>query len=272
MSVTISEIGGTIVSLTAPDRDGNLADVVLGFDRCFTWTHACSVAKAPPAPPPPSLPRRSLSLISAAAPARPRLCPSRRLRAPMRIRNDEQPHLCYLLLAICAHPHVLTSVDSYTVPGPYFGAIVGRVANRIAGGKFVLDGEEYTLATNNGPNCLHGGNVGFDKLRWSGVEVPGGVELTLTSPDGDEGFPGTVVVVATYTLETGGKVLLDMSATSDAPTPIALAQHSYFNLRGHDAGASVHGHTVRHRSRRPSQSGPLQARGPSPTPRDLFIL
>lgn len=155
-----------------------------------------------------------------------------------------------------------TSADSYTAPGPYFGAIVGRVANRIAGGKFVLDGEEYTLATNNGPNCLHGGNVGFDKLRWSGVEVPGGVELTLTSPDGDEGFPGTVVVVATYTLEAGGKVLLDMSATSDAPTPLALAQHSYFNLRGHDAGVSVHGHKVGQLSR--TSSRPDQTTPPTP--------
>lgn len=123
---------------------------------------------------------------------------------------------------------------------------MGRVANRIAGGKFSLDEKDYTLALNNGPNSLHGGNVGFDKLPWTGTEIPNGVELSLLSPDGDEGFPGAVRVTAAYTL-TGGEeptLTLTMSAEAlDQATPVNLAQHSYFNLAGHDQG-SVKDHEV----------------------------
>ena len=126
----------------------------------------------------------------------------------------------------------------------YFGAIVGRVANRIRDGKFMLHGRFYQLVQNNNGNTLHGGERGFDKQHWSYQEVPNGVKLTLTSPDGDQGYPGEVNVSAIYTLE-GNTLQLDMQGEAETATPVNLAQHSYFNLRGHDAGANVHGHKVR---------------------------
>jgi len=124
----------------------------------------------------------------------------------------------------------------YAGPTPYFGAIVGRYANRIANGRFVLDGKTYKLATNNGPNHLHGGVKGFDKVIWSGEpfhdERGAGVVFTYTSRDGEEGYPGTVKARVTYTLTDRNELIVDYHATSDAPTVINLSQHSYFNLAG----------------------------------------
>jgi aldose 1-epimerase len=163
--------GATLTELHAPDRDGKLADVVLGFD----------------------------------------------------------------------------SLDGYLGKHPYFGATVGRVANRIAGGKFTLDDKEYTLAKNNGPNSLHGGDKGFDKAVWKAEEVanPNGpsVRFTHTSPDGDEGYPGNLTVSVTYTLTDKGQLRIDYKATTDKATPVNLTNHSYFNLAG-PASGSILDHEV----------------------------
>jgi aldose 1-epimerase len=132
-------------------------------------------------------------------------------------------------------------LDGYLEGHPYFGATVGRVANRIAGGRFSLHGKEYTLARNDGPNHLHGGVKGFDKVVWSGTPIPGdggpALKLSWRSPDGDEGYPGNLTVTVIYSLTFAGELRIEMTATTDAPTPVNLAHHSYWNLAGHDAGA-----------------------------------
>ncbi|WP_329120917.1 aldose epimerase family protein [Streptomyces sp. NBC_01353] len=115
-------------------------------------------------------------------------------------------------------------------PEPYFGALVGRYANRIAGGSFALDGTTYRLARNGGPNCLHGGERGFDKRVWDAEEVASGVRLSRVSPDGEEGFPGRLEVSVTYTLDTDGALRIDYRAEADAPTVVALTNHSYWDL------------------------------------------
>ncbi len=114
----------------------------------------------------------------------------------------------------------------------YCGAICGRVANRIAGGSFELGGKTYPLATNNGPNCLHGGNVGFDSRLWT-VEVAAedSLVLSLVSPDGEEGFPGTLTLRATYMLD-GNQLVLTMEAETDTHTILNLTNHAYWNLCG----------------------------------------
>lgn len=131
---------------------------------------------------------------------------------------------------------------------PFFGVIAGRYANRIAGGKFTLDGKIYTLATNNGPNHLHGGKVGFDKRNWKPEPAgPNSLRLTYTSPDGEEGYPGTLKVAVTYTLTENDELRIDYHATTDAPTVINLTNHAYWNL---GAGADILGHELRlHASR-----------------------
>ena len=160
----VTNYGGIITELHVPDRDGQLEDVVLGFD----------------------------------------------------------------------------SLEPYFEDSPYFGALIGRYGNRIAGGKFSLDGETYTLPTNNGPNTLHGGDVGFDKVVWDAApfERDGeqGVVLTRTGPDGEQGFPGALDVTVTYTLTDDDELVFDYEATTDRATPVNLTQHSYFNLGGHDSG------------------------------------
>jgi aldose 1-epimerase len=133
------------------------------------------------------------------------------------------------------------SLDDYVAVHPYFGAICGRCANRIARGTFELAGETYRLATNNGPNHLHGGLVGFDKKLWKGTprasERGPAVEFELVSPDGDEGYPGRLVARAVYTLTPAGELVVEMSATTDAPTIVNLAHHSYWNLAGQASGS-----------------------------------
>ncbi|QBJ90361.1 galactose mutarotase [Streptomyces seoulensis] len=125
------------------------------------------------------------------------------------------------------------SVEGYVDhPGPYLGALVGRYANRIAGGRFTLDGRTYTLARNNGPNSLHGGDRGFDRYVWDAEPVEHGVRLSRVSPDGEEGFPGRLEVSATYTLDEAGALRIAYEAVTDAPTVVNLTNHSYFNLGG----------------------------------------
>jgi aldose 1-epimerase len=165
MKARITNYGGIVVSLTAPDRDGKYADVVLGY-------------------------------------------------------ND---------------------LDSYLKPPyPYFGALIGRYGNRIAKGRFTLNGVEYKLAVNNGENHLHGGIKGFDKVVWtaSEVRISAGPALALTylSKDGDEGYPGNLRVRVLYTLTNRNELKIEYHATTDKDTVLNLTHHSYFNLAGEGNG------------------------------------
>ncbi|XP_069463909.1 galactose mutarotase isoform X2 [Ambystoma mexicanum] len=130
----------------------------------------------------------------------------------------------------------------YLSKHPYFGAVIGRVANRIAKGKFTVDGKEYELAINNGPNSIHGGLIGFDKKLWTPEVLPNGVRFSLVSEDGDEGYPGELKMWVTYTLH-GGELTINYRAQTTKTTPINLTNHSYFNLAGHGA-SSVYDHEV----------------------------
>ncbi len=125
---------------------------------------------------------------------------------------------------------------TYLAGHPYFGAIVGRYANRIAKGRFTLDGRTYQLPTNNGENTLHGGTRGFDKVVWKATsfenDTSAGIILTYVSPDGDMGYPGRVDVRVAYTLTDSNELVVDYLATTDKATPINLSQHTYFNLAG----------------------------------------
>ncbi|HAM45042.1 MAG TPA: galactose-1-epimerase [Propionibacteriaceae bacterium] len=162
---TIISYGGIITSLRIPDRDGILANVVLGFDN----------------------------------------------------------------------------LRDYETKSPYFGCIVGRYANRIAKGRFSLDGEEYVLPVNNGPNTLHGGSKGFDKRVWKTRQITKsdgiGLELTYHSADGEEGFPGNLDAKVVYTLSDDNVLRIRYRATTDKPTVVNMTNHSYFNLAGEGAGS-----------------------------------
>lgn len=160
MTVNITNYGGIITKLTAPDKNGQWADVVLGFD----------------------------------------------------------------------------SLAPYLSGHPFFGALVGRYGNRIAKGKFKLNGQEYSLAINNGPNALHGGTKGFDKVIWKATEIKQdsvvGLQLEYTSKDMEEGYPGNLTVKVVYTLDNENALTIDYTATTDKPTVVNLTNHSYFNLTG----------------------------------------
>jgi aldose 1-epimerase len=128
------------------------------------------------------------------------------------------------------------NLDQYLKGHPFFGAIAGRYANRIAKGKFSLDGKEYTLATNNGKNHLHGGEAGFDKKLWTATDVSSAndaaLEFKYTSKDMEEGYPGNLALTVRYTLNNDNELTIDYSATTDKKTVINVTNHSYFNLAG----------------------------------------
>jgi len=163
MTVKITNYGGIVTSLTAPDKNGKFNDVVLGF----------------------------------------------------------------------------AALEKYLAGHPYFGAIVGRYGNRIAKGKFTLNGVEYKLAVNNGENHLHGGIKGFDKAVWQAEEIKKenevGLRLRYLSKDGEEGYPGNLSAVVTYTLTGYNELKIQYEAETDKPTPVNLTHHSYFNLEGADS-------------------------------------
>ena len=126
---------------------------------------------------------------------------------------------------------------------PYFGACCGRFANRLAKGRFSIDGEAYSVVVNNGPNSLHGGLVGFDKKIWAAeIMSDRAVSMSLVSPDGEEGYPGTLKVRLVYTLTDDNELKLEYTATTDKKTVLNLTNHSYFNLAG---GGSVRNHVIR---------------------------
>ena len=160
LTATITDFGATLVSVKTPDREGNLADITIGYDTLDGWV------------------------------------------------ND----------------------------GSYMGATVGRYGNRIANGKFTLDDTEYTLATNNAPNHLHGGNVGFNKKLWQAqlidAQDASTVQFTYISPDGEEGYPGQLASVVTYTLNNSDELVINFQATTTAPTVVNLVHHTYWNLTG----------------------------------------
>jgi aldose 1-epimerase len=171
LKAEIMTYGGIVTTLQVPDRNGNLADIVLGYD----------------------------------------------------------------------------ALDEYIKNNPYFGALVGRCGNRIGKGKFTLDGVEYTLATNNGPNHLHGGIKGFDKVVWDAEpmenETGVGLKLTYLSRDGEEGYPGNLNCTVIYTLTNDNELKISYEAETDKPTVLNLTHHSYFNLAGHGSG-DILGHEL----------------------------
>ncbi len=150
------------------------------------------------------------------------------------------------------------NLPQYIKDSPCFGSVVGRVANRIARGSFSLDGKSYSLAINNPPNTLHGGAKGFDKVVWEaeGVDSPDGPSVAFhrISPDGEEGFPGSLSVRVAYTLTNGNELRVDYEATTDNATPVNLSHHSYFNLAGK---GDVLGHVLQLKAARytPMDSG-----------------
>lgn len=171
VQIQITNYGGIVTQLRVPDRNGDLADVVLGYD----------------------------------------------------------------------------SLSAYLEGSPYFGAIVGRYGNRIARGRFELDGVEYTLATNDGDNHLHGGLIGFDKVVWQAepysADGETGLRLTYVSDDGEEGYPGRLNATVTYVLTNENELRIEYLAETESPTVVNLTHHSYFHLAGHDSG-DILGHEL----------------------------
>ena len=169
-------------------------------------------------------------------------------------------------------------LDSYLKPGPYFGALIGRYGNRIAKGRFTLNGVEYKLAVNNGENHLHGGIKGFDKVIWTGREsktkAGPAVILTYLSKDGEEGYPGNLNVTVVYTLTNNNELKIEYSATTDKDTVTNLTHHSYFNLAGEGNG-DILNHLVTIKATRflPTDAGSIptgELRNVSGTPFDFL--
>lgn len=140
------------------------------------------------------------------------------------------------------------TLEPYLDQPQYFGSTVGRVANRIAGGRFSLDGVEHRVPVNNGPNSLHGGSVGFDKLNWEVLETgegpPASVTLGLVSPDGDQGYPGTLKVTATYSLTDENCLCVEYRAATDRPTLVNISNHAYWNLARDGSPDGAMGHLL----------------------------
>ena len=159
------------------------------------------------------------------------------------------------------------SLDGYLKDNPFFGALVGRYGNRIAKGRFKLNGVEYKLATNNGENHLHGGRQGFDKVVWTARDVSEGqlprLELTYLSKDGEEGYPGNLSATVVYSLSDANELRVDYSATTDKDTVLNITNHSYFNLAGSGAIRICQGATSKPRP----ASGPPRA--PNEPPKTL---
>jgi aldose 1-epimerase len=136
-----------------------------------------------------------------------------------------------------------SDLKGYLANTSYFGASVGRFANRIAKGRFMLDGKSYQLPVNNGVNSLHGGTVGFGQVLWTVTDVKSGQEASVTfqyvSPDGDQGYPGRLTATATYSLDDRNELSLDYRATTDKPTIVNLSNHAYWNLAGEGSGRSI---------------------------------
>ncbi len=149
------------------------------------------------------------------------------------------------------------NLPQYVHESPCFGSVCGRVANRIARGRFVLDGQTYSLGLNDPPHSLHGGFKGYDKVVWNarGVERAEGpaVVFVLGSPDGDGGYPGTLAVRMTYTLTNANELRFDYEATTDRATPVNLTNHSYFNLAG---TKDIFAHALRLEASRYTPRGP----------------
>jgi aldose 1-epimerase len=172
VETTVIALGATLQSVILPDRDGNKADVALGYDN----------------------------------------------------------------------------LDDYLKQPQYFGSTVGRFANRLAGGRFQLDGKTWQTPINNGANALHGGTLGFDKVLWEVTSVKSGptasVTLRYVSPDGDQGYPGTMTVDATYSLNDKNELTIEYVATSDRPTIANITNHAYWNLSGEGSASGAMGHVV----------------------------
>jgi len=140
------------------------------------------------------------------------------------------------------------SMDGYIAKGEYFGSSVGRVANRIGSGRFTLDGRTYQVPVNDGPNSLHGGSKGFDKVNWTILDVKQGpaasVTLRYVSPHLDQGYPGTLTVTATYTLDADNMLRVNYRATTDRPTIVNVSNHTYWNLAGEGSPEGAMGHIL----------------------------